>query len=668
MNKIQSILDAERLIKKGNVAAATEQYVEFIRQNPFDVTAINALGDLYVRTGKVEEAVKEFLAVADIYDRKNAVSLAMAMLKKVLKWSPYHEEATQKLAESFARQTKPLEACELLLEAARFYEKIGRRQTALEFYERAEKLKACDPDIYLKMGEIYADTGRRWQALEAFAKAAEMFARENRRTEALGASIQSLYLEPANLSALRSVTHLYLQENQASMALNWLRKALEKSPDNQEIQELLVRAYLAGGRLDEARQALYGLAQDASQRSHYALQLGEKFLDRGELDSAVECGRLLLESLSEKSQTDDAIGLFQNVLGIDKNHLGALKALADIFRTLGDEYSLTMILTSLFDAAVEREENTQAEMALEELVNIQTKAIDKPVEEPKLEAMVANQGFAEPRSVRSFIEIDPLEVFDPHSPFEAIGESQNGTAILAQPGSFELMGQHIGSHTTGSSLIEEPALWPADLHKTYGKVIESIEQLQRNSRFDLNEEKQLKTSKAYFHLMEAFSGFLFQAFDLDRAMPRNLQAVLDGSSALPQELFRMINLSKGESVSIQNELLSRLVNQPPKEMFSQPEQRRATRINLNLPMRVHCKEKGWREQTESLDISPLGVKFSLSHHVEPGMRLQLEMPMPENLRIYKAGKEIYEVEAYVCRILFANDGKILVGAEFGAIF
>jgi hypothetical protein len=50
------------------------------------------------------------------------------------------------------------------------------------------------------------------------------------------------------------------------------------------------------------------------------------------------------------------------------------------------------------------------------------------------------------------------------------------------------------------------------------------------------------------------------------------------------------------------------------------------------------------------------------------MRLQLEMPMPENLRIYKAGKEIYEVEAYVCRVLFANDGKILVGAEFGAIF
>lgn len=668
MNKIQSILDAERLIKKGNVAAATEQYVEFIRQNPFDVTAINALGDLYVRTGKIEEAVREFLAVAEIYNRKNAVSLAMAMLKKVLKWSPFHEEATKQLAESFARQAKTPEACELLLEAARHYEKIGRRQTAVEFYERAEKLRACDPDTYLKMGEIYADTGRHWQALDSFRKAAEIFARQNRRTEALAATIQSLYIEPANLSALRSVTQLYLQENQAAMAVNWLLKGLEKSPNHQEIQELLVRAYLAGDRLDEAQQTLYGLAQDAGQRGHYALKLGEKFIGRGELERAVECGRLLLESLSDKSQTDDAIGLFQNVLGIDKNHLGALKALADIFRTLGDDYSLTMILTSLFDAAVESGENSQAEMALEELVNLQTKEIDNPVNDTKLDALVAGQGVAGPRSARSSIEIDPLEVFNPQSPFAAISESQPGAAILAQPNSFERLEQHIGSHTTGSSLIEEPALWPVDLHKTYGKVIESIEQLQRNRRFDVNEERQLKTSKAYFHLMEAFSSFLFQAFDLDSAMPRNLQAILDGSSALPQELFRMINLSKGESVSIQNELVHRFVNQAPNDLFSQPEQRRATRINLNLPMRVHCKEKGWREQTESLDVSPLGVKFSLSHHVEPGMRLQLEMPMPENLRIYKAGKEIYEVEAYVCRILFANDGKILVGAEFGAIF
>jgi hypothetical protein len=212
--------------------------------------------------------------------------------------------------------------------------------------------------------------------------------------------------------------------------------------------------------------------------------------------------------------------------------------------------------------------------------------------------------------IRQNIEIDTLEVFNPRSAFEVLGES--GAAMVVPANGFDLIQQHSGNPSAGSSLIEEAALWPVDLHKNYSRVVESIEQLQGNRRFDLPEERQLKTSKAYFHLMEAFSSFLFQAFDLDRAMPRNLQSFLDGSSALPQELFRMMNLSKGESVSIQNERVNRFDNQSPKETFSQPEQRRATRINLNLPIRVHCKDKGWREQTESLDVSPLGVQFSLS--------------------------------------------------------
>jgi tetratricopeptide (TPR) repeat protein len=124
--------------------------------------------------------------------------------------------------------------------------------------------------------------------------------------------------------------------------------------------------------------------------------------------------------------------------------------------------------------------------------------------------------------------------------------------------------------------------------------------------------------------------------------------------------------------SPQNEVATRRLadsyaRQAHEAQLCQPEQRRATRIKLSLPMQVHCKDRGWQEQTESLDVSPLGVKSPLTHHVEPGRRLQLEMPMPENLRIYKIGKAVYEVEAYVCRILAANDGKIVVGAEFGAI-
>jgi hypothetical protein len=55
MNKIENIPEAEKPFKKGYVSAVTESYTELIRQNPCDVTAIDAPGDLYERKGKIEE-------------------------------------------------------------------------------------------------------------------------------------------------------------------------------------------------------------------------------------------------------------------------------------------------------------------------------------------------------------------------------------------------------------------------------------------------------------------------------------------------------------------------------------------------------------------------------------------------------------------------------------
>jgi tetratricopeptide (TPR) repeat protein len=683
MNKIKTILEAEKLIKKGNVSAATEQYVEYIRQNPQDVTALNALGDLYIRTGKIEDAVQEFLTVADLYDRKNAASLAVAMLKKVLKWSPQNEEATAKLADLYARQAKRKEACELVLDAALHYEKFGKRQTALEFYEQARKLNPSDARTQMKIGEIYTDLGKNWLAVEAFTKAAEIFEAEKQSTESLGTNIRILTIYPENLQALKAVTQLYLTEGQADSAITWIRKGLAQRPTNAEIQLLLVRAYLSCANLDEAEQILSAIPKDFSERSHLALEIGGRYLAEGALDRAVDCGKRALESLSAKSAAEDAIGLFQKVLEIDNQHVGALEGLAEIFRGCGDAYNLMVTLTALFDAAVDREENSVAEKALEELVSLQTPESKNPAAVSE-----AKRPLPEVRTNKSFIEIDTLEVFHHRTAGETTGEAAvpylqsvdrpaafcvpqdleaQHPPRLEKPGKSQIDLQVVAEPYLRSShdspLLSEPGRFPMDLHKTYGKVLESIEALQGNRRLDLNSERQLRMSKAYFHLMEAFSNFLFQAFDLDGGMPRHFEAFPDLSSALPQELFRMIEMSKGESFSINN-----VADHSLNEMLCKPqEQRRAQRLSLSLPMQVYSKDRGWREQTESLDVSPLGVKFPLTHYVEPGMRLQLEMPMPENLRIYKASQEAYEVEAYVCRILSANDGTLLVGAEFGAI-
>jgi hypothetical protein len=92
------------------------------------------------------------------------------------------------------------------------------------------------------------------------------------------------------------------------------------------------------------------------------------------------------------------------------------------------------------------------------------------------------------------------------------------------------------------------------------------------------------------------------------------------------------------------------------------ENRRVTRITLQIPVIVTL-EPLWQEVAESMNISPLGIKLVLSHDVEPGTLLRLELPMPVSLRARDFEDEIYAVNAYVLYVI-EKKGKHLVAAEF----
>lgn len=92
------------------------------------------------------------------------------------------------------------------------------------------------------------------------------------------------------------------------------------------------------------------------------------------------------------------------------------------------------------------------------------------------------------------------------------------------------------------------------------------------------------------------------------------------------------------------------------------ENRRVTRVTMQIPVIVTL-EPQWQEVAESLNISPLGIKLSLSHAVEPGALLRLELPMPVSLRARDFESEIYTVNAYVLYVK-EEKGKRLVAAEF----
>jgi hypothetical protein len=74
------------------------------------------------------------------------------------------------------------------------------------------------------------------------------------------------------------------------------------------------------------------------------------------------------------------------------------------------------------------------------------------------------------------------------------------------------------------------------------------------------------------------------------------------------------------------------------------------RLELKLPVRVHCRETAefeWTEITRLIDVTPFGAGFTLKRPVEKGRLLQMTIPMPRQLRVFDHVEDQYRVWALV---------------------
>src|ERR687893_2607631 len=109
-DKAKAIRAAEKSLAQGKIPAAIQEYRRIVENDPEDFTALNTLGDLYARTGKRDEAVTCFKRVADHYRVQGFALKAIAMYKKVTRFTPDDDAVAVALATLYELQGLMVEA------------------------------------------------------------------------------------------------------------------------------------------------------------------------------------------------------------------------------------------------------------------------------------------------------------------------------------------------------------------------------------------------------------------------------------------------------------------------------------------------------------------------------------------------------------------------------
>ena len=666
-------------MRKGNVAAAIDQYLEALKQKPNDVTTINALGDLYVRIGKIEEAIRRFATIADIHTDNGFPHLAIVMLKKALKLSPNHTDLKKKLASIYFQQGKLATANLLYLEIARFFERLGNLPEAIEFYEKAAHCDATNPEIHLTIGKLYLSKAQTKAAVWAFLKAGSIFSTVGETEQALNVYTKILYLVPDNLSALEAITAIYEAKNEPQAAKRWIVRGLEKSPENAEISLLASRFYLSIGDLENAEKTL--LAHTEKQPEHFIhrLALCRQLLKYGEVKRAVDCLRQALDHINDKALLERAADFLQGVLETDKAHLSALKALAQTYRKLRDNERLLTTLNALFEAAVEQAQEYEAAKAMEEISQLVMKQSS------------LNQGAHRPLPPRQ-IEIDCDEVFQfPVRIQQPLRKAQDAATVLyprfrlsetdnSSPVATEVFfsdspaTQDVKAFlpSTPPSLAQNQlsTYSPAELHILISNMIASLNELLNHGSFKQIDERELMTQKSYFQAMQAFSTLLAQSMNVNgEAVNVAFAKAFLSSPVTPQKLEMMTAASEQITPPITPLFENLNDTRKPKYEFieSMADRRRIARSNLRIPILVSFRDGRPAEVTESLNLSKLGIRFKLKNPVSVGVPLRLEMELPHEFRLYERNSDLYAIEAITCQVSAAIGNEFTVGAEFGSL-
>ncbi len=95
---------AQKITQTKGLKKTIKEYQKILEKNPDDHKTVIKLGDLYLRRGNLDKAIKEYLKIGDYYIREELDLKAIGMFKRILVLNPGMIEAYYRLAELYSKR------------------------------------------------------------------------------------------------------------------------------------------------------------------------------------------------------------------------------------------------------------------------------------------------------------------------------------------------------------------------------------------------------------------------------------------------------------------------------------------------------------------------------------------------------------------------------------
>jgi tetratricopeptide (TPR) repeat protein len=229
---------AEKLLQRGKVEAAIQEFRKLLADSPKDIALLNRVGDLYVRINRNDEAIRLFLQLAQRYSEDGFFVKAIAIYKKILKFDPTRMVVYERLADLYHKQGLLTEARDQYKVLVDYYQKHGDAKKGAEYLQKIADLDPEDPTPRVKLAEAHHQLGDKQKELGELKALAEMMTRHGRFEEAAQIYARAIAAAPDDLAFVTDAVLGLKDAGQVGVAARLLAIAVEKNPQAERIARL----------------------------------------------------------------------------------------------------------------------------------------------------------------------------------------------------------------------------------------------------------------------------------------------------------------------------------------------------------------------------------------------------------------------------------------------
>ena len=278
---VEALASVRELAQKEFFRSAMEEAYHALQYAPTYLPLHIQIGDLLVKNGQVEDAIKKFMLVAELYEVRGDVDQAIRVLKKVTLIAPMDISIRNRLIELHTTHNQIDEAIHEYLEMGEIQYRLTELDKARQSYLLALRLAQ------------QSKTNRKW-AVQVLTKIADIDMQRLDWRQALRIFEQLRSLQPEDSASRMQIININLRLGQKSAALkeiddyvktleemqktkevvNFLNELIKEYPEQTDIRKRLMEAFIRYGHTSKAIQQMDKLA--------------DQLLDKGDKWEAIE--------------------------------------------------------------------------------------------------------------------------------------------------------------------------------------------------------------------------------------------------------------------------------------------------------------------------------------------------------------------------------------------